>query len=818
MLFAVLCLFFLVIGGVSASDVMDVSNDPSNDESLGDSIYQVSDESIANNQLSNEAISSLDTIGTGDSGSLSVEDSNSNSKSSTANAASSSSAEVSGSSGSKSSAASTSDKATTSTANKTSSTSKTSSKTSTTIDVSGKTAYSGSPITVTLKDKNGKVLSGKKIKFNVTSLKKVYYKTTDSKGQASVTFTPVKNYKMIISYDGDGSYDGSKYSGTFKVKKAYTQMTTSSTTVPRSTYYVVTLKNKANGKPVVGKKIDFIVPTWKKKVYTKTTDKNGQARISLFTSKSFKVTVKFNGDSCLYGTSHKASIRTVKCGVNLSSSKATMYGGKFIVTLRNNVTGALIKNEKISINITNKNQVINKKTNSNGHAIIPFYHYGPVDVSIKFAGDKVYKGASAKVSLTSGKGNVTIHSANSVGLKNTYFVTLKNGAGVGLSSKQVTFTINGKTYKKTTNSKGQVSFVFNSYKLGKYPISYHFDGTKYYNTKNVRKNLTITEHTISMSSIISNARKLKTKIDAKSELDRSYTVTIDGKKYTLDEFSYLMAGTLTHIKAGSTADILPKDLSHKYVSTGNVINGKLNKNGYLKLASQVTSYAKANKNIPNYRSTSLGKMEADLYTYTFVSALDSYGKNKKLPSSVTVKTSYINGGYSISTSQFAKILNCKEAFNSKEFAQYLKTGGKSALNDAIKKKAKSLTSGLSSPMAKANAIFRFVRDDITYSFYSNSRKGASGTLSSKSGNCCDKANLIVAMCRSVGVYARYSHAQGCKFQSGLNAGHVWAQVYDTSTQTWYTADATSYRNEVGNIKNWNTKSYYRDTNYVLIPF
>ena len=189
-----------------------------------------------------------------------------------------------------------------------------------------------------------------------------------------------------------------------------------------------------------------------------------------------------------------------------------------------------------------------------------------------------------------------------------------------------------------------------------------------------------------------------------------------------------------------------------------------------------------------------------------------------MPASISVKTNNVRGGYSYSLSQGGKILNCREIFDSTTFAKYLKTSGKAAVNDAIKNKAKALTKGLTNPLAKAIAIFRYVRDSIQYSFYSNSLKGATGTFSSKFGNCCDKANLIVAMCRSVGVYARYSHAQGCKFQSGLYTGHVWAQVYDTNTQTWYTADATSYRNEVGNIKNWNTGSHYRDTNYVQIPF
>ena len=211
-------------------------------------------------------------------------------------------------------------------------------------------------------------------------------------------------------------------------------------------------------------------------------------------------------------------------------------------------------------------------------------------------------------------------------------------------------------------------------------------------------------------------------------------------------------------------------------------------------------------------------MEANLYIYAFTAALDYYGNHKKLPSYVTVKTSLVRGGYSISISQNGKILNYRQIFDSDVFAKYLKTGGKSALNDAIKKKAKQLTAGLSSPKAKANAIFEFVRDDIRYNFYTNSLKGAKGTLSSKGGNCCDKANLIVAMCRSVGIYARYSHAKNCKFASGLNTGHVWAQVYDPISQTWYTADATSRRNELGNIKNWNTKSYNEPKNYALIPF
>ena len=164
------------------------------------------------------------------------------------------------------------------------------------------------------------------------------------------------------------------------------------------------------------------------------------------------------------------------------------------------------------------------------------------------------------------------------------------------------------------------------------------------------------------------------------------------------------------------------------------------------------------------------------------------------------------------------LLNVKEKFDADEFAKYLKTGGYSKLNSALKKKAASLTKGLKTNIEKANAIYEFVRSGVAYSYYANSKKGASGTLSAGSGNCVDQASLIVALCRSQGIYARYSHAKGCKFDSGLNTGHVWAQVYDPATQTWYVADPTSRRNNLGCVNNWNTNSYSNPCNYVLVPF
>ena len=72
-------------------------------------------------------------------------------------------------------------------------------------------------------------------------------------------------------------------------------------------------------------------------------------------------------------------------------------------------------------------------------------------------------------------------------------------------------------------------------------------------------------------------------------------------------------------------------------------------------------------------------------------------------------------------------------------------------------------------------LFNWVRDNIGYSFYYNTKYGAAGTLTHMTGNCCDTANLLVALARADGITARYVHGY-CNFSSGWY-GHVWAQLY-----------------------------------------
>jgi len=136
-------------------------------------------------------------------------------------------------------------------------------------------------------------------------------------------------------------------------------------------------------------------------------------------------------------------------------------------------------------------------------------------------------------------------------------------------------------------------------------------------------------------------------------------------------------------------------------------------------------------------------------------------------------------------------------------------------NSAIKAKAAAITNGKTTTYAKAVAIYNWVRDNLGYSFYYNTKYGAAGTLSKMTGNCCDTAHLLVALERAAGIPARYEHVYA-KFSSGNWYGHVIAQVYVNGK--WYNADGTSYSNSFGVIKNWNTATAKVYGTYASLPF
>ena len=149
-------------------------------------------------------------------------------------------------------------------------------------------------------------------------------------------------------------------------------------------------------------------------------------------------------------------------------------------------------------------------------------------------------------------------------------------------------------------------------------------------------------------------------------------------------------------------------------------------------------------------------------------------------------------------------------------AKCLKPTANAQSNDPrIKTLASNITKGAATKYEKAVRIYNWVRDNLDYSFYYNTKYGAVKTLKNKEGNCVDLSHLIVALSRAAGIPARYVHVTA-KFASGPVCGHVFVQVYINGK--WYNLDASNNINEFNLINNWYKATATIKGVYTSLPF
>ena len=830
----IISLLFLTIATVSASDVMDISNNQedisANLEIYGEDNQIVQEDSILleqndnnkiseNNEIAEQAIESDNNKITSESDDV-INDDQSKSTQSKALSASGS-------------------------------------KKSTKITNSGSSIAKGNAYKVTLKDANGNKLSNKKITFTFGANKKTYNRTTDKNGVASLTINAAAGtYLLTYKFAGDSNYLASNGSVNLKVKdesKNVTKITGSGTSIVKGNAYKVTLKD-ANGNPLKDKTITFIFGK-NNATYNKTTDENGVASLTINAAagKSYPLTYQFAGDENYFASKGNVSL-DVKINTTITGSGSSIVKGSTYKVSLKTIEGTPLANKVITFIFGTKNAKYNKTTNKNGVASLTINAAGAkiYPLTYKFAGDEYYLKSSESLDLTVQYTTKITGSGSKITKGNAYKVTLKDETGNPIANKTIRFvySTNNSTYTRTTDENGLVNLTITSKEGREYPLTYAFDGDENYTSSSGSVNLTIqmtTAITGSGSTIIKgNAYKVTLKTTDGTPLankvvtfifginNATYNKTTDkngtasltinaaaGKEYPL---SFKFAGTDYYLASKGTVNLKVQSKTKLTGSGSSIIKGNsyqvtLKTTDGTPLANQKITFI-FGKNNATYNKTTNKNGVASL---TINAAAGKYSLKYKfekteyyLASSGTVNLTVKNPVKRGNQSQYKKGLNEVQSLTAAQLAEYLKTSGYDSVNSAIKTLANKLTSGKSGTWAKANALFNFVRDNISYSYYSDSRKGAATTLSSKSANCCDHSNLLVALCRAAGIPARFSHAQGCTFSSGLVAGHVWAQIYIDGV--WITGDATSSRNSLGNIHNWNTNSFYSLKQYTHLPF
>lgn len=301
-----------------------------------------------------------------------------------------------------------------------------------------------------------------------------------------------------------------------------------------------------------------------------------------------------------------------------------------------------------------------------------------------------------------------------------------------------------------------------------------------------------------ISQIESAAASLKSFIDTNKRLPNY--VQIGTKQISMPEMLRLMTVSTLQLNGGITTPVTLKSVNSPASPTGDQVTGPINKAEYLDIAQRIRSFIDSGGVAPNYITSSLGDIRYESAIYMYSKILNFYVGNDRLPSYVEVNPWNSNSPPDIPP----------------ELQQYLQPTANCQVNDSrIKSLTSSLTSGISSTYDKGVKIFNWVRDNLSYSFYYNTKYGAVDTYLNRQGNCVDHSHLLIALSRAAGIPARYMHGK-CTFTSGNVYGHVWAQLYINGR--WYDADAISSKNTFGVINNWNKNTAIMKGNYASLPF
>ncbi len=318
---------------------------------------------------------------------------------------------------------------------------------------------------------------------------------------------------------------------------------------------------------------------------------------------------------------------------------------------------------------------------------------------------------------------------------------------------------------------------------------------------------TTTQTSFTSAQINSAASNVKSFVETNHRLPNY--VTINNIQVTMPQFLQLMVQNLLNINNGLKTSVTLKTVTSPANSSDTVKSGDLYKSEYISIAQSILKNITSTGNAPSYVTTSLGKMNFQNLVYTFSKILSFQATNLRLPNYVSATSwTSITGATSEGSSGTNSSIPAA-------LLPYLQVTANAQSNSAtIIALANSITKGLTNPYDKAVAIFNWVRDHITYSFYYNTKYGALGTLSAGTGNCCDHSNLVVALARAAGIPARYQQGY-CDFSDGWY-GHVWAQLYVNGK--WYYADTISKANTFGAINNWNLNTYTLEGTFTSLPF
>ncbi len=691
--------------------------------------------------------------------------------------------------------------------------------------------YSGS-FSVTLKDSNA-TLSNKTVHFEINDV--LYEAVSDINGVASINLklNPGK-YSIFSYFEGDDDYDACNLTSQLNVLPTI-KASDITKYYKGGTQYTATFLD-GSGHALANRAVTILVNG---KKYTKNTNSKGVVSLPVNLKPGTYRIVATDPITGYQLTTDFNILPTITPATKLKKVEGETFKVKFLKS-----NGKALAKKYVKIKFRGKTYKL--KTNANGIATLSLKKVKKGTYSVvchnKDGLSKTFKinvyQRKASTKLTSKDYTFLPDEKRVIKVKLT--TALDDTSNVG---KVIKIRINGKTYSKKTDGDGVASLDLSSFKKGIYNVQYSYDGSKYFKASKSAKSVKIFDTTNTRLTVKST---IHFGYGAGTSLKVAYTaggvplakktvkLVINGKTYSKTTDANGMVAVPINLEIGS--------YNVTYNANGDLVfspaSGSCEIDVFQRGPSKVlwkcgSSYKDNSQTFKVLVTDSKGKatsggmaeLTIDGETYTAAVGSDGYAKFRTdvAIGKYNVKVKF-NGNNDLLTSSASKTVNVKlskfgngiNQKHAKGSSAYLKSSSHCKVGSkAIKKLVKSLTKGLTSKVDKAKAIFNYVRDTLDYSYYYNSKYGASGTLKHKKGNCVDHSHLLVAMFRTAGFNARYVHGR-CHFGDGDTTGHVWTQVKIGSK--WVCADATSYRNSLGKIRNWNTNSYTLHAKYASLPF
>lgn len=643
------------------------------------------------------------------------------------------------------------------------------------------TVIQGSPFKVILANAYGVIIPNAEVVISVNG--RNYTTTTDENGIAQLTINlRVGYYTISYKFNGTDLISASNGSSNLTViPKENTNLIALNSNVNQGNYYEAVLCD-SNNNAIINQTVTITVNTVS---YNRTTDDEGVARLLIrLLFGYYKIDSVFEGNAQYNG----AVLNDNMLVLNSSKTNTLISVDNFVKNLTENksleilltdINGTPIVGENVSFTINGV--TYNLTTNASGIATIPIrLNKGSYDATVFYYGNNKY---NQNIAFTNVLVNGTFLIGHDLSLGyldgSKFNVSLLNATRDPIVNQIVYMTIDGVTYPMLTNEMGIASLPINL-PNGTYLINYSYLGSEEYPSSE-GSNLVIVENRLGIDRIIHYiVNEVYPYILLHHVLPGA--ITMDSVIYPLEEYMYILTNAIVNINAGSLDYVvLHNVLSGSYEQS--LGEGNLPIDQYLNLANIIINDVKNGNSISDVYSTSIGDISFDRILYGFIKVLAQYASDNKLPGEV-------------------------------EIGSLAKTYDTTTISGM----AGYLTDGLLSDYDKAVALFNWVRDEITYQYYSNSLKGASGAFRTGTANCCDQSNLLVQMARSVGLTIQYRHCTNCYFYiGGSYYGHVWVQfIIDGKV---YQADPCSTRNSFGKIVNFNYNSVVGNTRtYNNLPF